>query len=198
MVNENLQKLKSIIESWDCEVLPKEYGPYTVSLMNEQDPTGWVEFKDKDGIPRLQLPREDYESIKEHEVHMTRQVLKFPTESINVLTNLSLHVYKVSEISGFHAADKYLADGTLANGRFGEYCANLHGEVSELWEAYRKGNLYNKCDKPIDLSCAAEELADIVIRALDAAVAMKINIGEAIAAKDAYNQTRSYMHGKKA
>ena len=32
------------------------------------------------------------------------------------------------------------------------YCANLHGEVSELWEAHRKGLLHAGCDKPIMLN----------------------------------------------
>jgi hypothetical protein len=129
---------------------------------------------------------------------MTREVIEFPKNSINILSALAVHVYTVADISGFHEDDKYSYDGKmLVDGRIGEYCANLHGEVSELWEAYRKGILYNQCDKNIELNCAAEELADIVIRAMDMAVALKINIGEAIAAKDAYNQTRPYKHGGK-
>jgi hypothetical protein len=66
MVNEDLRKIKEIIDSWDCAVLPKEHGPYTASLVDENDPTGMVEFKDRNGIPRMQLPREDYDSIKEY------------------------------------------------------------------------------------------------------------------------------------
>ncbi|MCK9567692.1 YgdI/YgdR family lipoprotein [Candidatus Pacearchaeota archaeon] len=67
MINdEDLQKIKEIIDSWDCVFLPKEHGPYTVSLVDEKDPTGMVEFKDRNGIPRMQLPREDYDSIKEY------------------------------------------------------------------------------------------------------------------------------------
>jgi NTP pyrophosphatase (non-canonical NTP hydrolase) len=126
---------------------------------------------------------------------MTREVIEFPQDSIEALSAVALHVYKVSTISGFHEKDGDLYDAE--NGRFGEFCANLHGEVSELWEAWRKGNLKNKCDKPIPLSCAAEELADIIIRAMDTAVTLGIDIGEAIAGKDAYNQTRPYKHGGK-
>lgn len=124
-----------------------------------------------------------------------REVLEFPQESISELSKVALHVYNVAAISGFHENDKDLEN--YNNGRFGEFCSNLHGEVSELWEAYRKGNLFNQCDKPIPLTCAAEELADIVIRAMDAAVALGIDIGESIASKDSYNQTRPYKHGGK-
>ena len=127
---------------------------------------------------------------------MTRQVIKFPIEVISEINKLKEHVYEVAKISGFHEADKYSADGKFI-GNVGDYCSNLHAEVSELFEAYRKGNLYNNCDKPIDLNCAEEELADIIIRALDAAVAFNIDIGEAIKKKDAYNQTREYKHGGK-
>jgi NTP pyrophosphatase (non-canonical NTP hydrolase) len=126
---------------------------------------------------------------------MTRKVIDFPKDSIAALSAVADHVYQVSTISGFHEKDGDIYDSE--NGRFGEFCSNLHGEVSELWEAWRKGNLYNPCDKPIDLCCAAEELADIIIRAMDTAVTLGIDIGEAIANKDAYNQTRPYKHGDK-
>ena len=77
------------------------------------------------------------------------------------------------------------------------WCANLHGEVSELWEAYRRGKLNEQCDKPIALTCAEEELADIIIRALDCARQMGIDIERAVAAKHAYNVTRPHQHGGK-
>jgi hypothetical protein len=64
MVNEDLRKIKEIIESWESPVLSKEHGPYTASLVDEKDPTGMVEFKDRNGIPRMQLLREDYDSIR--------------------------------------------------------------------------------------------------------------------------------------
>jgi NTP pyrophosphatase (non-canonical NTP hydrolase) len=108
------------------------------------------------------------------------------------LSHIANHLYKTAYDSGFHTND----DSNL--GRFAEYIANLHGEVSELWEAYRKGKLNEPCDKPIDLTCAAEELADIIIRALDTARGLNIDIGSAIAIKDEYNQSRPYMHNKLA
>mgnify|MGYP003611382978 CR=1 FL=1 len=77
------------------------------------------------------------------------------------------------------------------------YCSNLHGEVSELWEAHRKGMLLNQCDKPVALTCLEEELADILIRCFDMAGALQINLDYAVAEKMRYNATRSYRHGGK-
>lgn len=85
------------------------------------------------------------------------------------------------------------------------YTANLHGEVSELHEAFIEGNLENLCDKAEKmrslgirpLTCAEEEIADIIIRALDTAKMLNINVGEAVRAKSSYNETRDYRHGGK-
>jgi NTP pyrophosphatase (non-canonical NTP hydrolase) len=79
--------------------------------------------------------------------------------------------------------------------------ANLHGEVSELWEAYRNGTLNKPCDKASKmvepLTCAEEELADIVIRAFDTAGVLGIDIARAICVKHAFNEKRPYRHGGK-
>lgn len=86
-----------------------------------------------------------------------------------------------------------------------EDCANLHGEISELWEAYRRKELGVPCDKAPamaaagiePLTCAEEELADIVLRALHTAQKLKINIGMAVLMKHRFNATRPYRHGGK-
>lgn len=77
------------------------------------------------------------------------------------------------------------------------WTANIHGETSELWEAARKGQLLDTCDKKCGLTCEEEELADIIIRALDTACARNINIGRAVLTKHEYNTTRSHKHGGK-
>ena len=82
--------------------------------------------------------------------------------------------------------------------RVAAYVANLHGEVSEFWEAARKGKLFKQCDKPIPLTCAEEELADTVLRSMDTARALKIDLGRAIRIKHEYNRTRPRMHNKLA
>lgn len=84
--------------------------------------------------------------------------------------------------------------------------ANLHGEVSELWEAHRNNKLNSPCDKAEEmesvgclvLTCAEEELADIIIRVLDDAARLKIDIGRAVAVKHSFNANRPYRHGGKA
>jgi NTP pyrophosphatase (non-canonical NTP hydrolase) len=112
-------------------------------------------------------------------------------------SELAGYVFAIAASKGFHDNDKQ-------PGRFAEYCANLHGEVSELWEAYRRGELEKPCDKNVKivalglepLTCAEEELADIIIRAMDTACGLGIDIGRAIEIKCAYNSTRPRMHGK--
>ena len=84
-------------------------------------------------------------------------------------------------------------------------CNNLHGEVTELWDAYRAGNENMPCDKSpkmmalgiTPLNCNEEELADIIIRALDISRRLNIDILEAIISKHEFNKTRPFKHGKK-
>jgi NTP pyrophosphatase (non-canonical NTP hydrolase) len=117
---------------------------------------------------------------------------------IAATNQMAVECYGIAKSKGFHNNDG-------EPGRFAEYIANLHGEVSELWESYRAGTLKLPCDKAPkmvayglkSLTCAEEELADIIIRALDTAQGMGIDIGAAIQAKSAYNETRPMMHGKK-
>lgn len=128
---------------------------------------------------------------------MTPESLKIPmnieTHHINAINEAAEFCYQNAVNKGFHEEDSQHT--TVSN--FGRWTANLHGEVSELWEAAREGNLDHPCDKNCGLTCAEEELADIVIRAFDTATAFGISIGDAIAKKHAYNQGREKMHGGK-
>ena len=111
--------------------------------------------------------------------------------NINTIADM---VHENAKEKGFHR------DATT------EHCqktvANIHGEVSEFWEAYRKGILYIPTDKNITMKSgvkmnnAEEELADIVIRALDTIKRLGFNAEEIILAKHQYNTTRPHMHGK--
>ncbi len=82
---------------------------------------------------------------------------------------------------------------------------NLHSEISELWESYRKNQLYELCDKAngmedlklMPLVNVEEELADIVIRVLDTSKRLGINIEKAVEIKHQYNKSRPYRHGNK-
>jgi hypothetical protein len=83
--------------------------------------------------------------------------------------------------------------------------ANMHRAVSSLWETACKGQLNEPCDKEVfspfypkpRLTCVEEDLADIVIRALDTAATLGVSIGECVKAKHEYNQSRPHMHGGK-
>lgn len=115
------------------------------------------------------------------------------------LNNLAELCYNEARTKGWHRP------WDLPDARFHErvpsFVANLHGEVSELWEAYRNGALWDPCDKAEKmvepLTCMEEELADIVIRALDTAVAGSVDIERAVRVKLLYNRTRPHRHGGK-
>jgi NTP pyrophosphatase (non-canonical NTP hydrolase) len=80
---------------------------------------------------------------------------------------------------------------------------NLHGEVSELWEAGRAGTLGESCGKtfedgrPLELTCAQEEIADILIRVLDTCHYLGIDVDTSVARKLEFNRQRPYRHGGK-
>jgi NTP pyrophosphatase (non-canonical NTP hydrolase) len=113
--------------------------------------------------------------------------------SYSGISHVAKQMYQVATEHGFHEGETI---GEVSNSRMSEFIANLHGEVSELWEAHRDGKLFAQCNKPVALTCAEEELADIIIRAMDTAHSLGINIGKAIATKTSYNKTRPYKHGK--
>ena len=106
------------------------------------------------------------------------------------LNELAKKLFIVAQSKGFYKTKSL---------QMGDYCAKLHGEVSELFEAYRKSQLYQQCDKntPELLTCAEEELADVIIQALEISHRLNINIGRAIRVKTEYNKTRSYRNGGK-
>lgn len=84
-------------------------------------------------------------------------------------------------------------------------CNNLHDEVSELHQAWRENKLREPCDKAAMMQGAGlpaltyleEELADIIIRALNDSQTFGIDIGLAVCAKHEFNKTRPHRHGGK-
>jgi len=84
-------------------------------------------------------------------------------------------------------------------------CNNLHDEVSELHTAWRENNLHNLCDKAQKmveegmnpLTYCEEELADIIIRAMDSAERLGVDIENAVLTKHRFNKTRPIRHGGK-
>jgi NTP pyrophosphatase (non-canonical NTP hydrolase) len=70
----------------------------------------------------------------------------------------------------------------------GEMLMLAVSELSEALEAFRKHDPAN----------FAEELADTIIRVMDMAEGLGIDLESEIAKKHEYNRSRSYMHGGKA
>lgn len=71
-------------------------------------------------------------------------------------------------------------------------------EVAEAHEELRSGHepnevYYRDDGKPEGF---AMELVDVIIRTLDLAAALNIDIGDALETKQAFNSTRPYKHGR--
>ncbi len=126
-------------------------------------------------------------------------VPKLSGAHIQALNDLASLIHQNAVEKGFY--DKEETDGEFIARSTG----NLHGEVSEWWEAFRTGKLNQPCDKAAAMSaaglsaltCEEEELADVIIRALDIAKRRKVNIGKAVAMKHLFNKTRAHRHGGK-
>ena len=77
----------------------------------------------------------------------------------------------------------------------GEVLMLIVTELSEAMEAYRIGN--PESEKIPGFTKMEEELADVIIRLLDFAGGMGLDIDGALRAKMAYNECRPYRHGGK-
>ena len=115
------------------------------------------------------------------------------------LSTLAKEVHKQAVAKGWY-------DNQQSEDEFVErMCNNLHDEVSELHESWRNNNLRADCDKADamrllgiePLSCLEEELADIIIRCLDNAEYLGVDIQAAVDAKHRFNANRENRHGGK-
>lgn len=120
---------------------------------------------------------------------MTNSFLKWNSD-INAIAK---NVFALAKEKGWHRLSE------TENEFIERTCNNLHDEVSELHEAWRNNRLHEPCDKEgSGLTCLEEELADIIIRALDSATTLGItDISEIVRKKHLYNANRSFMHGGK-
>lgn len=85
---------------------------------------------------------------------------------------------------------------------FGDVIALCHSELSESLEEYRNNvaiNMaYYKADNPTKPEGPLVEMADCIIRILDFATHVGVDMAQVIRMKMEYNKTRPHRHGGKA
>ena len=73
--------------------------------------------------------------------------------------------------------------------------ALIHSELSEALEGIRHGD--PPSDHIPEFTSMEEEFADVIIRIMHVADALKLRLAEAIIAKDEFNSKREFKHGGK-
>lgn len=112
-----------------------------------------------------------------------------------LLGKLSEHCHDASRVNGFWQSPD-MGVGCDKH-EVGCKIALIAGEAMELLEAWRLQDPTGPCAKDPRLSHVSEELADVVIRSLDLAAFMQIDLAYAIAVKLEHNSTRPYKHSKR-
>jgi NTP pyrophosphatase (non-canonical NTP hydrolase) len=106
---------------------------------------------------------------------------------IDLTNDLCADVYALSRRNGFHDPEKTLPHTV----------GMIVSELAEAIEADRKSPAIPMASTKLDmLTAVEEELADAVIRIMDYCGKHGMNLGKAIIAKHAYNQSRPFRHGK--
>lgn len=103
------------------------------------------------------------------------------------LSGLAYRAHRTATEHGFHEYKPTFGVAGQDTRHILSWLMLITTEVAEAAEAARKGNLQN----------FEEELADVVIRLLDTAYALEVNLEAAVLAKMNKNEGRSHMHGGK-
>jgi len=125
------------------------------------------------------------------------------------INRIALETYKTSAGKGWHddllcknPQETFFEDKDVDVERVAAKVALIHSEVSEALEELRVGRLslfYDEFDqRPVPKPEGfVVEMADAMIRILDTCQALGLDIGEAVAMKMRYNETRPHRHGGK-
>lgn len=116
-------------------------------------------------------------------------------EEIEALRSIQYKLYMASFNSGWHKAKtsiEAIQNKELASELMAYYNATkialIHSEISEALEGLRKGLMD---DHLKDRSMLEVELADAIIRILDMAGSLNLDVASAVAEKNEYNQKRA-------
>ena len=103
------------------------------------------------------------------------------------LNDLGHEIREINKANGWRVTTPSEWDGEVHPREVPAILALVHSEVSEALEAFRNRDRAN----------FEEELADVLIRVLDLAIGLGIDMDEAVAAKLAKNRARGFRHGGK-
>lgn len=126
-----------------------------------------------------------------------------PTEQAALWTGfraLQREAHATATQSGFHDVDEVTDTGSpLWKARVSQMVMNAVGELCEAHDIHQRGKeqldewYWSTEGKPEGFPI---ELADAVIRILDTAETLKIDLAGAIFTKMEFNKTREHLHGK--
>lgn len=106
---------------------------------------------------------------------------------------LQQKVHSTARESGWYGGEL----GERSDLRIASMIALVHSELSEALEELRQGRKHLSITEEGKPGGFPSELADVVIRVMDMAEWLGIDLEQVIVIKNKYNQTRSYRHGNK-